>query len=222
MANSVSVVIPVYGQWIYTHTLLTDIRRYWSPKEIIIVDDCSPDTDTRDGCTFWESLLPIRYIKHRNNLGFLLSANDGIKQSSGDIIICMNNDVRITGLFNSWDILSNETSDSLCIGGRFLNDTGWNVFMTSDKSVIFPYLEGWLISATRKNWGDGFDIRYVPSDFEDVDKSTEWRLAGIELRALPDKSVIHFGAKSYGYSKEREARTNVNRRKFAEKFGLMA
>lgn len=221
MADTVSIVIPVYRQWDYTNALLKDISRLWSPDEIIIVDDSGNlDTITELGCSVWKTTLPIQYIKNQSNLGFLLAANVGIQSATGDIIICMNNDVRIYDierpLGRSWDFIKKYTTKDSCIGGKLLMNAGWNNF----DGRIFPYLEGWLMSATRENWGTGFDVRYAPSDFEDVDKSTEWVIKGIQLLPMPEHHVVHLGAKSYGYTAEREARTKRNRQLFAEKWGV--
>lgn len=221
MANTVSVVIPTYGQWQHTHQLLSDVRQWWKPDEVIILDDDSPDDDTLNGCAFWKGILPVVYACNDHNRGFLLTANRGISLAKGDIVICMNNDVRLRprapeSSISVWDYIKNSTNDDCVVGGALLGPSGWNVF--GDR--VYPYLEGWMLSATKENWGIGFDERFAPGDYEDVDKSTEWLNNGIQLQPLPNGSMVHLGAKSYGYTPERQARTERNRELFAEKWNI--
>lgn len=221
MANTASIVIPTYGQWQFTHQLLGDIRQWARADEIIVMDDDSTDTSTEDGCQFWKQLLPVKYECNDHNMGFLLTANRGIALATCDIVIVLNNDVRIyprapESQVGTWGFIKNNTTRHCVVGGGLVGHGGWNVF----GEKVFPYLDGWMLSATKENWGTGFDERYAPGDFEDVDKSTEWLSKGIQLQPMPQGSMVHLGAKSYGYTPERRARTEKNRQKFAEKWNV--
>lgn len=185
-----------------------------------MVNDGSTEVEAHTGVDWWKKskMLPIKILDMEENVGFLRASNAGIKKASGDIVVLISNDVRIQE-----DVITrimyqlNMTYKSL-VGGRFLDfDTGWNKF----GNRIFPYLEGWLLATWKDNWQElgGFDERYSPNDYEDIDLSTSAVDKGYMLVALPEvEKLHHMAAQSIGYSSEREELTKINRKKFEEKW----
>lgn len=162
-------------------------------------------------------MLPIREIRLEKNVMFLKATNIGLKKATGDIIITTSNDVRIFQNISQAIINLLNDDDHQLIGGRLLDwDTGWNTFGTA----MFPYLEGWLLAATRSGWEDlgYFDEQYAPSDMEDVDLSATAGMMGYKLTALPSDMTQHLGAQSIGYNPEREKITLANKEKFRKKW----
>jgi GT2 family glycosyltransferase len=208
-----SIVIPIYNNWAGCHQLLFDIYKNCSMvEEVILIDDASPDEDVQQGITWWKSthMLPIFDYKNDTNLGFLLSSNKGLKLAEEDFVWLISTDVRI-----HQDIVKYIAShvDDDIVGGRLLDwDTGWNFGIR--------YLEGWFLGTWQDNWKklNYFDEQYAPNDMEDVDLSAQATKLGITLSTINDGYVSHEGAKSIGYSPEREAITIANKEKFRKKW----
>ena len=225
--SNVHIVIPAYNHYELLHNLLWQLNR--KEKEnissILIMDDCSPDEEIEGGLGWWESshLFSKFSCKFQSvNAEFLRNANDGIlslvcKYSHDDIGILLSTDVLVYTKFISQirDTLL-ETPKSLIGGVLHSHDTGWNKF--GDR--LFPYLEGWLLATTLGNWKelDYFDDRFAPCDYEDVDLSTTAAALGYQLVPLNNVGLVHKGGGSIGYSPKRLKQTNINKKKFEEKW----
>lgn len=223
------IVIPHYNHWDLTHARLWQLYKHGKDAiaEILVVDDCSDDEMTEGGLRWWKDFssktpMKIDYIRSEKNQHFLKTSNWGIqtileKAEPEDIIILLSNDVLVmTDIFSQ--ITETLRQPKKLVGGILLaQDTGWNKF----GDTVYPYLEGWLLAATSDGWkelGGGFDERYAPSDFEDVDLSTTAISLGYELVPLNSPGLRHLGAQTIKYGEEREARTKINRGKFQEKW----
>lgn len=214
----VSIVIPYYNGWEFTHTLLHNLYRYDRDniQEVMLIDDASDDGSI-SGATWWKKLLPVRIFRFEENMGFLRSANKGLKKSTGDIKILISNDVRVYQPFIAQIIQLLKENPKQLIGNYFhAGDTGWNKF--ADR--IFPYLAGYLLASTFNGWDDleYFDEQYIPCDFEDVDISTNAIKLGYKLTSLNLESITHVGGQTIKYGSEREKITRINQRKFEEKW----
>ena len=224
--DTVSIVIPMYNNWHLTHAILFDILQYNSSvDEIILINNGCTEQAVFDGIRWWretsKQLPQIRIYNIKENVGFLKACNKGVPSATGDVVILVSNDVRM-----QYDVASLARNvfkkDSKLIMGGILyeNSTGWNEFTYKGKSRIFKYLEGWLLIFTKSAWEDvgGFDERYVPNDYEDVDISTSWLAKGYTLASLSSDKVRHLGAQTIGFSNERQALTERNREKFRKKW----
>ena len=96
-------------------------------------------------------------------------------------------------------------------------DTGWNRF--GDR--VIPYLEGWFLFMAADVFQSigGFDERYSPCDYEDVDFSYAAEEKGIKLVKVP-MPLRHIGGQTGVLLPERREITKRNRIKFAKKWGL--
>jgi GT2 family glycosyltransferase len=218
--KSFSIVIPTYNHYDLLHARLFEIYQKCSPVlEVVVVDDCSTDQDYAEGIEWWKTngMLNIRHLRMNKNGGFILSSNAGIQRAVGDIVCLLSSDVKIgsdivTSISNLLKI-GNRT----LVGGRLLDwDTGWNVF----GGEVFPYLEGWLLAATKENWKllDYLDTDLVPCDFEDVSLSTKALQNDFHLVPLNDGRIVHIGGQTIGYNPEREIITHRNRETFRQKY----
>jgi len=217
-----SVVIPTYGQWHHTHTLLFDIYNTM-PKdtEVIVIDDCSNDKLVAGGLDWWKTSMlagRMKVITNQENLGFLRSCNHGVSEASNEFVILMNNDVRLRdmGVASKIQFMFDNTKEPV-LGGInvYRHDTGWNNL----NGKIYPYVGGWFLAFRKSEWEKfgGFDLRYIPYDFEDVDISTTYLQNGGKLVEL-QVDAEHIGGQSYTFSPEREEQTKKNQRKFEEKW----
>ncbi len=225
----VHIVIPVYNHADLIHNLLWQLQRKErkSISSILLVDDASTDPEIPNLLKWWASEygspFPIRVVTNKKNMGFLLSSNEGIRTvlgfegiNWGDVIILMSTDIKVMTEFipQVTEILS---QPKRLVGGvLYTHDTGWNRF--GDK--IFPYLEGWLLACTVDGWTSLglFDERYATNDFEDIDLSTTALLNGAELVPLNNPGIMHRGGGSIGYGEDRLKQTNINKKKFEEKW----
>lgn len=179
--------------------------------------DDGRDQETLDGMEWWmmSNMLPIRYERNPKDLGFLLNSNKGLKKATGDILALISTDVRIhKDVVKDIDMLLNNFQEyKYLVGGRLLDwDTGWN--------FGHPYLEGWFLCTKKDVWKElkYFDEQYAPNDMEDVDLSMKAKSLGYDLFALHEDYLSHTGAQSIGYSPEREAITQKNKKKFEDKW----
>jgi GT2 family glycosyltransferase len=214
----VSFVIPIFDHWHLINDLMVDVHKHTHPDEIIIVDDYSSDKETLDGIAWWAANYDnITVLRPAENLGFLKASNYGVSKATGDIICLISSDVRIE------DDLANIVKESLKLNPKLLiggvvyrETTGWNDF----DSRIFPYAEGWLLCCLKSTWEElgGFDERYAPHDFEDVDLSTNAVSKGYTLASLNTYNIRHLGAQTIGYNGIRNELTMRNREKFRTKW----
>jgi GT2 family glycosyltransferase len=216
-----SVVIPAFNNYALLHQLLYDIHNTKGNGEfeVIVVNDKSTESGFRGGLLWWKNnvSLNLNVINNESNLGFLYTANKGLKVASGDIIILISTDVRIyKGFFEEIDEKLKDYPKTLISGKVYTETTGWNKF--GDK--IFPYAEGFVLATTKEGWEElgYFDTRYAPNDFEDVDISTTALEKGYELWSLSPEVVIHLGGKTIGYGEDRQKGTRINQQKFREKW----
>lgn len=220
--HHVSIIIPMYDRWELTHQLLFDILHHCNVDclhEVIIANNGSSNEFVPNGIKWWKSLgkLPIKEFKADENVGFIRICNFAVSKAKGDIIILISNDVRVQTDIVTRIVQILEDGKNIVGGVLYENDTGWNTF----RGKIYPYLEGWLLGFSKEAWDEigGFDERYVPNDFEDVDFSTVASVLDYNLVPLnAGTKVWHIGAQTIHYGPEREALTKRNKEKFRRKW----
>lgn len=216
-----SVIIPFFNNWQLTHARLMECHKFLPDDvEIILVNDASTETDCDGGTAFWQQAdtrQEIRYLKNKKNLGFGGSMNRGAKAAYGDILVFLSNDVVITGDFLGQIKNEIDNEKDILVGGRIVYwDSGWNTF----NNTIFPYCEGWLLACTTEVWDnlEGFDPRYSPYDYEDVDLSTTAIQKGHRLVGLDSPYLNHIGGQTANYNEKRLEITHRNKKKFYDKW----
>jgi GT2 family glycosyltransferase len=162
--------------------------------------------------------LNIRKIKP--NIGFGPGFNKLADGALGDILFFVSNDVRIFGDFIT-RVMYNLDTDDYAIVCHELNNfpTGWNQF----GGQMIPYPAGHFFACTKKLWIEtigGFDERFVPHDYEDVDLGMAAGKLEIPMIGMPMLPIEHMVAGTIGYSPERMENTVLQRKRFAEKWGL--
>lgn len=217
--SSITVVIPCYNGYAMTNSLLLDIYKLF-PKDtqVVVVDDCSTDVEVLDGLKWWKKNMFVGRMEiysNEENLGFLRTANYGVSQAKTDIVCLISNDVKIYESPVKEILDTFETVEVPLLMGKTLysHTTGWNTF----DGIIFPYIDGSFLAFRKKEWENfgGFDERYIPFDFEDVDISTHYMKSGGHLQVF-QANVVHLGAQTNRYSPEREAQTKRNQEKFRQ------
>lgn len=219
--TDMSIVVPVYNRCDLTQVFL---RTLWfvtgKGDEVIVVDNGSTDS-TATVLELWKQHYGhrLRVLVNAQNEGFGRANNLGMQAAHGDIVVLMSNDVVVKAQFGSLvrEALEADPKQLLC--ARLVDwKAGWNQF----GATVIPYAEGWFLAFTRQFMADvgGFDDRFSPCDYEDVDLSYRAIQAGYTLRALP-LPVQHIGGQTATQLGDRLAITNAHRAAFAEKWNLM-
>lgn len=98
-----SIVVPVYNSEPYLvemfeRSFLDGLRRHApAGAELVIVDDASPlEEETRRSARLAETILPVRLHRNPFNRGFAASVNEGLRLASGDLVLLLNSDTRLT------------------------------------------------------------------------------------------------------------------------------
>jgi len=163
----------------------------------------------------------FRTMRIQENVGFGPGFNRTVAEAKGEIVILLSDDVRVYGDFLQIIEAFYQAAPTAIIGKRVINfNSGWNRF---GNHPPINYVEGFLLAMARSTWEmlGGFDERFAPCDYEDIDlgmKASQKNIPLIEANNLP---VEHLIAGTIGYGQERFAQTVEMRRRFAEKWGLV-
>jgi len=228
----VSIIIPFYNHWKLVSDRLLELNRFIPlGHEVVLVNDASEE-DVTQQVAFWQSKAnyDVSYYINPENLGFGKSMNVGAKvalQHKADVLVFLSNDVEVGKDFVNQLIAIFTSDNKLLVGAELMDwDTGWNKI----QGTIIPYLNGWFLSCTAESWKElgGFDDRYAPFDYEDVDLSLTALTLGYELVQLYDSLIPqrmgeqtplrHMGGRTAMYNEERGDITRRNRQRFIEKW----
>ena len=215
-----SVVIPVFNRSDLTDQVLKELW-FTSSKtdEIVVVDNGSWDTTPLvldEHKKHFEDRMIV--LRHGRNEGFATACNDGIRLSHGDVVILLNNDVRIHHAFQRQICETLDENPKRLVCGRLVNwPAGWNQF----GDMIIPYAEAWCLGFRRTAILDiGYlDEQFTPAYYEDVDFSFRAIQKGYELMQL-SLPLTHLRGGSAGQLKAPVGITEAHRILFAKKWGL--
>lgn len=240
---TVSIIIPVYNQYYYTHLCLWSILQNTKDisYEVIIADDCSTD-ETQ---TILERIKNICVIRPSQNLRFLKNCNNAAKHTRGKYILFLNNDTQVQpnwlkplvdliekdnkiGLVGSQLLYPDGTLQEA--GGIIFQDASGCNYGRNDIPVKeeynyvkeVDYISGAAIMIKRDLWEKlrGFDERFAPAYYEDTDLAFQVRQQGLKVVYQPLSKVIHFEGKSNGrdVTSGQKQYQVVNQKKFYEKW----
>lgn len=194
-----SIIIPVYNQWNYTKSCLSDLSAL-TDCEIIVVNNGSTDGTA---ISFEEMSSSNMYIINLfENTGFAHACNKGFLQSTGDYVLFLNNDIRVRNHHATWvDDLIKESDEDCLVGptGGILDD---DLNFIKETNKIFDknfYMSGWCLLATKKTYNkltlagyDGPFTEEFTTYFEDTDLSFRAKEMGMTFKIV-DVPVTHFG-----------------------------
>ncbi len=212
----VSVVIPLYNKVEYTQQCLESLEQN-TPSgkyEVVLVDNASTDgTGEFLNCLEGDVII----VRNEKNEGFVRACNMGARASSGKYVLFLNND---TVVMPGWldALLAVMEKDPQVggvgaklvypdgrlqeAGGIIFNDaSGWNFGKFDDPAkdsynrlVEVDYCSGACLLVRRDLFEqlDGFDVRYVPAYYEDVDLCFGIRKLGYKVMFCPDSVIVHF------------------------------
>jgi len=218
--DKVSIIIPVYvnSKSILEMTIdcLRDVMKTVNVDyEIIMVDDGSKKPIAK----IVNKLFPdIKVVVNESNMGFAKTVNNGIRESTGNLICLLNNDIKLPN--NNWlskmkDSMS-EFDLTAPAGGRM--DSSWNYIPgeATKRTDEFAFLVGWALLVKK----EVFDkIGLMPEDFgtgffEDVLFSYKAKESGFKLGITEGTGIEHlyhatFKDQNYNLAKEYEEKRKI-------------
>jgi GT2 family glycosyltransferase len=218
----VSIVVPAHNNWPYTHLCLRAVIEHTTRRdyEVILADDGSTDQTANAS-----SLLVNAAVVQRNaRTGFVRNCNSGARHAQGDYVLFLNNDTVVQA---GWlDALVDAAESDPKVGvvgpkliyedGR-LQDAGGIVFADGttknrgrhgdasapeyNRMREVDYVSGCCLLVRRDLWNrvGGFDERYAPAYYEDVDLAFAARREGFRVIYQPRAVVVHFDGVSHGH-----------------------
>lgn len=221
----ITIILLTYKRTDLLDARLKELHGYYNKREdvqVLVIDNGSPGISS-------SSIMQGYLMKgdkwffsvHRipENIGFGPAMNKGVEEAKGEIVCLLSDDVRIYGDFVSRVIAMMEVMPDSILAAEIVNwPAGWNQF---GATPTFPYLQGYFLAMKKETFNKvgGFDERFAPYDYEDVDFSYTAQKLKLSLKqiALP---LEHLAAGTIGYSDERMDHTCRMRALFAEKWGL--
>jgi len=243
---TVSVVVVTHSNAALCRGCLAALARNspWPNLEIVVVDNGSSD-DTRP---MLESLASrdarIRLVLNRENHGFATAANQGIRASSGEFVVLLNDDAavgpgwlsRLVARFESNERfglvcpVTNETNSLARVPVKYTKFAEMEQF--AERRAL-DYRGAWretemislFCALTRRSILESvglLDERFAVGMFEDDDLSHSLRKRGFDLGIALDSFVHHVGQASFSRLADSEylALWEANRRRFEEKWGV--
>lgn len=194
--------------------------------EILMVNNGSDPKKIEEGhFYYWQKMVnwfSVRYLSWEENVGFGGAMNRGASKANGDRLCFLSDDVKIRGDFLVHiDNILDEDPTALIGGEVVWWPGGWNEFEIKGKKIVVPYANGWLLACSKKSWieSGGFDPRYYPYDYEDMDLSTRWHEMGYNIIALNSPLVQHIGGATIsGIDSDRAKKTEQHRQLYIAKW----
>ena len=237
----ISIIIPVFNQLPFTQACLGSIQKHQGKErfEVIVVDDSSTDATAE----VIPKLPGIVYLRNERNLGFVASCNRGAAKARGDYLVFLNNDTTVTagwlsalretfqidpkaGLVGSKLVFPDGRLQEA--GGIIWRDgSGWNRGKFQDpakpeynylRDVDYCSAACIMISKSVFESIGGFDAKYEPAYYEDVDLAFKLRRAGFKTLYQPVSQVVHYEGATGGtdVSTGTKKYQSINRTKFVE------
>ena len=237
----VSIVIPVYNEWVITHRCLWSILQHTEGEyEVIVADDCSTD----ETLNIAKYVQGVHVVRHAENQRFLRNCNIAAAQARGEFVLLLNNDTAVTA---GWlpPLLALFANQSVGIvgpkllfpngklqeaGGIIWNDaSGWNYGRADEPSRPqynyvreTDYVSGAALMIRKSLWQavDGFDEAFVPAYYEDTDLCFTARQAGFKVLYQPASTVVHYEGMSNGTDLETGQKKYqvINQQRFYDKW----
>ena len=240
----VSVVIPVYNSCRELIECLLSVLKF-SPMcswELIIADDCSTEHHVEK---IFSARQDLRYIKQKENIGFLKNVNNAVAEAKGEYILLLNSDVQL--LNDIVTVFLNEIGGDAsvgCIGPKILfpdgrlQEAGGRIgkyckmdmigFGDNPNKNIYnfaryvDYISGACCFFRKELFDElnGLDINYAPAYVEDVDFCSRITVSGKKIFYAPQAEIVHHLSVSYNSlsASLKVVQSAANREKFIGKF----
>jgi GT2 family glycosyltransferase len=224
-----AVVVPVYNAALELDRCLRSLRSTVPPGvETVLIDDASPDPGVGEVLRRWQAqAVPgWRYLANPENLGFVATANRGMRETAGDVVLlnadtevtpgwlqglarCLDSDPAIataTPWTNNGEIAS---LPRFCAANPPPGDlsafsASWTAAMQELGPPVYPELPtavGFCMAVARRaidRVGLFDEARFGRGYGEENDFSLRARAAGLRNVLCDDVYVVHLGGRSFG------------------------
>src|SRR2546427_9582487 len=240
-----SIVIPAVNGFARTYACLASIleRTGDVPYEVMVVADAPAD-----GTRHLERVVTgVRVVQNAANCGFIEACNRGAEAARGEFLVFLNNDTFVS---QGWlaQLLepfgSSGDGEVGLVGAKliypdgrlqeaggivFADGSGWNYGRGDDPGnpkyqfrCDAHYCSGACIAIRRELFRElgGFDQRYAPMYYEDVDLAFAVRAAGRRVVYQPTCLIVHFEGGTAGTDIGSGAKRyqRLNQQKFVAKW----
>ncbi|BBI34513.1 methyltransferase domain-containing protein [Cohnella abietis] len=236
-----SIILVTHNQLTMTKRCIESIRKH-TPKEdyeLVIVDNASTD-----GTVAWlRQQEDVKLLEQSKNTGFPAGCNIGVANSTGDLILLLNNDTVVTPRWLKQLKLAINSDDSIGAVGPLTNFAGYGQmietsYRTLDDMQRFAEiynasspnrweerlkLIGFCMLIKRNVWEmvGPLDERYGLGNYEDDDWCVRARLAGHKLLLCMDTFIHHEGHASFKVVKDAYKKVmQKNEQQFISKWGF--
>jgi len=239
----VTIVIPVHGQWHWTERCLRSLALTEAVNlaYVVVVDDASTDQTLTNLKRFpW-----VEVRRAEKNLGFTKACNFGALSVDTEFILFLNNDTEpLPGFLEPLIQCADDETGVGIVGSKLIypdgilqeagsiiwrDGSGYNYGKNQDaedykyinpRNVDYCSGASILIRTSLFREVNGFDERFAPAYYEDVDLSFMARQSGYQTRYEPSSVVIHHEGGSHGrdVAQGLKAYQLVNKEKFYEKW----
>jgi GT2 family glycosyltransferase len=243
-APRTSIIIPVFNKVEFTFQCLRSLLREidFAETELIVIDNASTD-ETAALLAHFAGL--VRVISNAENRGFVDACNQGAAAARGEYLVFLNND---TVVLPGWLAALRETAEGDrtvgAVGSMLLyedgrvQEAGGGVWQNGaafhygwggspdDRRYNFArevdYCSGASLLVRRELFErlGGFDRRYAPAYYEDVDICFGVRSLGYRVVYQPMSRLVHYEGATAGQdaSVGFKRYQTINRAKFVEKW----
>ena len=208
----VSIVLTAFNEWKYTYECLKSIlcTKTAIEYEVVVGDNASTD-ETKDIEQYVENVTTIHY---KENIGYLRNCNETTRMAKGKYIVLLSNDVKIISDYwmDRWmEMFERESSIGVVGGSTYdweLTDLkyGGRVTCSDEKINLISndrlngicdvgYVSPACICFRADVWREigGYDERYIPAWWEDLDLYCSMRKLGYKVILDAETSYVHYG-----------------------------
>lgn len=208
MAKKISVVIPNYNGKKLLEKNLPQVLKTCPNCEIVIVDDASTDESVD---FVKKNFKTVKLIEQKINRGFAHTANNGVRNTSGDFVLLLNSDVAPRPNFQKETEKHFKNNKVFAVGlADYSHEDGKVVvrgrggarfkkgllshFKAEVKSGESLWVSGGSSLVDKKRFLElgGFDQIYSPFYWEDIDLCYRAQKSGYICLFEPDSKVDHF------------------------------
>lgn len=211
-----SIIIVNYNGIKWLKDCLDSIyKQIYKNIEIIVVDNGSID----DSIVFIrDNYSNIKIIENKKNLGFGTANNLGVNIATGDLLLFLNNDIKIKDDHFLKKLIDFKAKNNLNITGpKILNFKEEDVYEGRKLSIDVTgylgwgkktfYIEGCALLISKDDFLNlgGFDEKYFMYS-EDIDLCWRAHIYGMKIGLCESAEIIHFGG---GSSETTQLKKNI-------------